>query len=261
MTRILVLSDIHGNYPALRTVLSSIRGYDEVLVLGDLVDYGPQPGEVIDELRSIGARIVRGNHDEAAAYGVDCKCGEATHRLSVWFREHVTIPLLSDNDRGFLAGLPLRLNLEIAGRNGEAVHAAPRNPLYAYLYPWLRDEEACRLALKPALRLTDRDRGCPKGKVVIVGHTHYQFHRYVQGTLILNPGSVGQPRDGDPRVSYALIDTSTGTVSFNRVEYPVEETIRRLRELRIPSPYIDALVYMLREARVPPPSMRPRQAL
>ncbi|MCE4619785.1 MAG: metallophosphatase family protein [Desulfurococcales archaeon] len=257
MARILVLSDIHGNLPALRAVLSSAQGYDEVLVLGDLVDYGPQPGEVIDELRSIGARIVRGNHDEAAGYGVDCRCGEATHWLSVWFREHVTIPLLSSNDRRFLASLPLRLNLEVAGRKGEAVHAAPRNPLYAYLHPWLSDEEACKLTSRAPLRLTSKEGDCPSGRIIVVGHTHYQFHRYVRGTLILNPGSVGQPRDGDPRAAYAVIDTSTGTVSFNRVEYPVEETIRRLRELHIPSPYIDALVYMLREARVPPPSMRP----
>ena len=94
-------------------------------------------------------------------------------------------------------------------------------------------------------------------RIILVGHTHYQFLRYVRGTLILNPGSVGQPRDGDPRAAYALIDTGSGTISFGRVEYPVEETIRGLRRLSIPSPYIDALVYMLREARVPPPSMRP----
>jgi len=94
MSRLLILSDIHGNMPALEKILESIEKYDDVIVLGDLVDYGLHPGEVIDLLKSIGAKIVRGNHDHAAAYRVDCRCGEATHWLSVWFRENITLELL-----------------------------------------------------------------------------------------------------------------------------------------------------------------------
>jgi predicted phosphodiesterase len=258
LTRSLLLSDIHGNLQALKTVLAKAKLYDEVIVLGDLVDYGPQPGEVIDELKGVGAVVLRGNHDEAVAYGVDCKCGEATHWLSVWFRENITIPVLSKSDRGFLAQLPLRLHLEAGEVAGEAVHAAPRNPLYSYLYPWLDDEEACRLATKPSLRLGKSGSRCSPPPLVLVGHTHYQFLRVVHGAVIVNPGSTGQPRDGDPRAAYAILDRDSGAVTFHRIKYPVEETIRVLRGLSIPSPYIEALTYMFREARVPPRSLRPR---
>ena len=258
MPRILVLSDVHGNLDALNAVLDDARGWDEVLVLGDLVDYGPEPGEVIDALRGLGARIVRGNHDHAVAYGVDCRCGEATHWISVWFREHVTNKLLSREDKAFLAALPEQLLLDLGGL-GEAlaVHGAPASRLYAYLYPWLREEEACRL-LVPSARLTPRGTGeCrPRRSLYLVGHTHHQFYRVIGGAVVANPGSAGQPRDGDPRAAYMLIDTDKASITMRRVRYPVENTVRKLKSLEIPSPYIDALTYMLVKARTPPPGMR-----
>jgi predicted phosphodiesterase len=249
--RVLVLSDIHGNLHALRAVLEAARGWDEVLVLGDLVDYGPRPGEVVDELRGLGARVVRGNHDEAVGYGVDCRCGEATHWLSVWFRENVTLRLVDSGVRRYLASLPLSLELDAGPLRAVAVHAAPSNPLYAYLYPWLPEGEACRLLRRPSPRLVPRREGCPRG-LYLVGHTHHQFLRVLGGAVVANPGSVGQPRDGDPRAAYMILDTDTGRVEFGRVEYDVERVIRELEALGVPEPYMGALRYMLVRASVPP---------
>ena len=251
MVRVLILSDVHGNIDALQAVLADAKGWDEVLVLGDLVDYGPSPGEVLDTLRGLGARMLRGNHDHAVAYGVDCRCGEATHWLSTWFRENITVRLISKNDRSFLGGLPERLRLDLGSARLTAVHGSPSSPLYGYLYPWLPPRELCGM-LRPSARLREEQvKSCPRG-LYLVGHTHYQFLRVQDGALVVNPGSVGQPRDGDPRAAYAVLDTETGRVVFGRVRYPVEKTLERLRGLGVPEPYMSALRVLLVEARVPP---------
>ncbi|MCE4611545.1 MAG: metallophosphatase family protein [Desulfurococcales archaeon] len=255
MTRYLVISDVHGNLPALKAVLEAVRRWDDVIVLGDLVDYGPNPGEVIDELRSIGAKIVRGNHDHAVAYGVDCRCGSDTHWLSVWFRENVTMKLLGGNDLRFLADLPLKLALNVGSMRATLVHAAPSNPLYDYLYPWLDEESICSMLKSRNLRMRrlEESARCPKG-LYLVGHTHYQFVRIVKGALIGNPGSVGQPRDGDPRAPYMILDAESGRIELGRIKYEVESVIRSLEVLRIPEPYLSTLKVMFKEARIPEPT-------
>ncbi len=250
LSKILVISDIHGNLYALRDVLEESCGWDELIVLGDLVDYGPHPSEVIDLLKSYDARIVRGNHDHAVAYGVDCRCGEATHWLSVWFRENVTLKLVSSSQRKYLRELPLDHSMEIDGIEIYAVHAAPSNPLYAYLYPWYSDQEICGMLRRAQYMLSGKNKGCPPG-VYLIGHTHYQFYRVIDGAIIINPGSVGQPRDGDPRAGYVIINTEDFSISFHRVKYNIEKTIRDLKNLKIPKPYIDALKYMLRYGHIP----------
>jgi len=235
--RILVLSDIHGNLDALKAILEAVRGWDEVLVLGDLVDYGPEPGEVIDEVRSIGARVVRGNHDHAAAHGVDCRAGPQLHWVSVWFRENVTLKLLGRGDRAYLASLPLKLELDLGPARILAVHASPRDPLYDYLHPWLPPGEA--------LERLEGARG-----LVLIGHTHHQFARVVGQAILANPGGAGQPRDGDPRAPYLLVDDD-GRITLGRVKYPVEAVERKLEALGIPEPYLGVLKYVLSRAEVP----------
>ena len=128
MPGVLIISDIHGNLMASRRILEAVKGWDEVLVLGDLVDYGPYPGEVLDTLREVGARILRGNHDHAAAYGVDCRAGAQVHWLSVWTRENITLKQLSKADRAFLSSLPLSLELDLGDATAKAYHASPKGP-------------------------------------------------------------------------------------------------------------------------------------
>ena len=253
MGRLLVISDIHANLDALRSIIDRVKAFDELIVLGDLVDYGPEPGGVIDLLRGLGARFVRGNHDDAVGYGRDCMCGESTHWISVWFRENITNRLLGETDKEFLKSLPDKLVFQLGNIIVEAVHGSPASPLYGYLYPNIDDQTLCNM-LRPSLRLRNKSRAkeCPAGRVFLVGHTHIQFLRTVKGTLIVNPGSVGQPRDGDPRAGYLLIDTDNDNFMLGRVKYDVEKTINKLRSLGIPDPYFGFLVQTLREGVVPP---------
>ncbi len=245
MSRVLVLSDIHGNIDALESVLDSVA-FDEVIVLGDLVDYGPEPGMVIDVIRELDPiAIVRGNHDHAVAYNVDCRCGEATHWLSVYTREHISKKSLSRNDIVFLRDLPLKNIVDISSMKLAVVHASLEDPLYDYLYPWLNDAEITRRTVDKTLN--------EHPHIILVGHTHYQFCRRVKDSLLVNPGSVGQPRDGDPRASCIVIETDRDwpKITFVRIKYPVEKTIMRLREHGIEDVYLRTLEYILKNAVVP----------
>ncbi|MEN2999242.1 MAG: metallophosphoesterase family protein [Acidilobaceae archaeon] len=228
--RVLLLSDIHGNLEALEAVLQNAR-YDEVWVLGDLVDYGPNPAEVIDLVRSLSPTMVlRGNHDDAVGYGVDCGCGEKTHWLSVYSREKYTMKLVTEEQRRWLASLPLREQREIGGRRLLAVHASPRNPLHDYLLPSLPAEELRRML---SVGLGMRASRLVNANIVVSGHTHVPADFVVEGIRVINPGSVGQPRDGDPRASYGILDTESWEFRVFRVDYPREKTLEKLK------PYVD----------------------
>lgn len=228
--RHLIISDIHANPYALRAVLDNAPPHDGVIVLGDLVDYGPRPGEVIDEVRSLGAKVVRGNHDEAVAKGIDCGCGPATHHLSVLTRERISYGTLSKADIAWLDTLPYELSLGW----GTAVHAAPSNKLYTYVYPWMSNEEICRELVTGPRRLALR-RCEGVGGLYLLGHTHHQFIRRLPGgSLVINPGSVGQPRDWDPRAAYAIVEVDgveVVGVELRRVRYDVDAVLRDLRDL------------------------------
>jgi len=184
-----------------------------VLCLGDLVDYGPRPVEVLDLVRRHARLAVRGNHDTAVALGAPCRSAPAFRALSEASRE-LTVPMLAEADRSYLAQLPLRARLEVDGLRIEMLHAAPDDPLYHYLPA--TDLAGWRRAL----------RGLP-ADLVLVGHTHLPAVVEIDGMLLANPGSVGLPRDGDPRASYALL--SDGRVELKRVSYDVEATVRALR--------------------------------
>ncbi len=247
--RYLILSDIHANPYALRAVLGDVPPYDEVIILGDLVDYGPRPGEVIDEVRSLGAEVIRGNHDEAVAKGIDCGCGPATHHLSVLTREKISYGTLSRADIAWLDTLPYELSLEW----GTAVHAAPSNKLYTYVYPWMSNEEICRELVTGPRRLAVR--GCEGvGGLYLLGHTHHQFVRHLPGgSLVINPGSVGQPRDWDPRAAYAVVEVDGRlivSVEFRRVEYEVNSVIKDLRELLGPGKELEELSMIYRSGSI-----------
>ena len=122
----------------------------------------------------------------------------------------------------FLGRLPLRLELYLSGMRLLLVHAVPSNPLHQYLYPW-HDAELFYKALGIEGRSYPFD-------VVLLAHTHYQFIRVLGNVVVVNPGSVGQPRDGDPRAAYAVVDTDSREVYLRRVKYDVESTLRKLRK-------------------------------
>ena len=231
---ILIISDIHGNYEALKSVLLDAGSYDEVIVLGDLVDYGPDPDLVIDEIRSLNPLIVKGNHDEAVSKGVDCRAGPLLHDASVYTREHITLSKLGKEDINWLRNLQYTIIKDLGNAKLFIAHASVKDPLYKYIYPWLSEE-----VLKDYLNAEGIN-------YVVIGHTHYQFLRPTTfGIKVINPGSVGQPRDGDWRAAYSIISDS-GEVIFKRVKYDVNLTLYKLKELLNESLHYNKLSHILR---------------
>ena len=204
------ISDIHGNLPALECVLDEVAGYT-IYCAGDLVGYGPWPNEVVDCIRSMDMVCVRGNHDYAAVTddtsGFNYMASEAAH----WSHRRMT----ADNIR-YLSSLP-----EVYS-SGDLliVHGSPRDQLNEYVYPEDPYFEA----------LFD---GLGEG-VIVLGHTHVPFVRRVGGKIVFNPGSVGQPRDGNPGASYATYDTEEEKVVFHRVEYPIDDVVEMVEAQGLP---------------------------
>ena len=206
--RILVLADIHAN----RAALDAIREpFDACLFLGDLVEYGPEPEACIEWVRRNCRQGVRGNHDHGVVQNVEIQ-GVAGFRYLTKATRKMTADRLNPADRRFLAELPTTAMLTLGGLRFFLVHASPRDPLEEYIQPDAKVWEA-RLAHI-------------KADFVCVGHTHHQYALTVGKTTVLNPGSVGLPRDGDPRARYAVIDD--GKVELKQVEYDVEATVAAL---------------------------------
>ncbi|MDE3151241.1 MAG: metallophosphoesterase family protein [Gemmatimonadota bacterium] len=229
--RALVVSDIHGNAAALRAVLGV--PHDLVLCLGDIVGYGPYPGACVEIIREQATLCVQGNHDRAFGAGVPPGASARFQGLAA-----ATTPIanaqLSDEDRRYLRELPRWGFIRLAGRQFMAVHATPRDPLYEYLGP-------------------DRDAWIERARtmstdVLLVGHTHLQFRIDAGDRVIVNPGSLGQPKDGDPRAAYAVIDD--GNVTLHRIAYDVEATVQALLASPVPAAAGTALAALLRTGRV-----------
>lgn len=234
--RVLVVSDIHGNWEALRAVAACERA-DRVFCLGDIVDYGPRPVETVGWVREHAEVTVRGNHDTAVALGVSCRSAPAFRRLSEETRR-LTVPMLSEEDRRFLAGLPVRASIELDGVRIELLHAAPADPLYQYLPA--SDVDGWRRAVAGI----DAD-------IVLVGHTHLPVVLELGGKRMVNPGSVGLPRDGDPRACYAVLED--GHPVLKRAAYEVEETVKDLRRWGLPEDVTSSLEATYRGGKVAPP--------
>ncbi len=225
--RVLVVSDIHGNWPALEAVAAV--PHDAVVCLGDIVGYGPQPATCLRWLRASGAEIVQGNHDRALADDVPPRCRPDFE----WLAEAaagIARQQLDDGEKAFLRNLPRTRSLLIDGRRVLMVHATPADPLYRYVGPDFEKWRSCVVGVAADL--------------VLVGHTHAPFRLRLDGVEIVNPGSAGQPKDGDPRAAFALIED--GVPRLARVTYSVERTVERLRAAGIGRAALDQLATLLR---------------
>lgn len=212
--KILVVADIHSNWAALSAIRET---FDCCLMLGDVVDYGTDPLPCIDWCKSTAAYAVRGNHDHAVAQHVTPQEGGGFRRLA-----RATRPLhwdaIDQPRMRYLARLPVTQHVELDGRRIYLVHATPRDALDEYL----SDDAA---AWEARLRGVDAD-------LICVGHTHRPLHLDLGGKEVLNPGSVGQPRDGDPRAAYAVIEN--GRVEFRRVEYDIDAALKQMQTSGVP---------------------------
>ncbi|MHC4874952.1 MAG: metallophosphoesterase family protein [Planctomycetota bacterium] len=224
--KILLISDIHSNWPALRAIDET---FDACLFAGDLVDYATDPVPCIDWVRKHVTASVRGNHDHAVAQRIPVRKKNGLSRLAAQARP-VHWDVLSSDDLKLLARMPVTRRLELDGRTFYMVHATPRDPFDEYLK---RDAEAWQQ------RLSDID-----ADYAIVGHSHTQFVLDIGRTTVINPGSVGQPRDGDPRAAYCVIED--GEVRMERVEYEISETVEQMYQSGVRGEILDLASHFLR---------------
>lgn len=230
--RILLVADIHANWPALRAI---DEPFDVCLVLGDLVDYGLDPSPCIDWVRQRATHAIRGNHDHGVAQKVTV-VGKSGFRYLTGVTRPISQEKISHEDRRFLASLPVTQMVTLEDVRYLLVHATPRDPLDEYA---LADRDFW------ARRLENVD-----AQVICVGHTHFPYVLEVDDKLVINPGSVGQPRDGDPRASYAIIEDHR--VDLKRIEYPVEETVRLVLTSSLPEMAKGLLSEVFRNGTLPP---------
>ena len=208
--RLGVISDVHGNLVALDAVLDDMPPVDVLVCAGDVVGYGPWPGDCVDAVRSRDVPTVKGNHDRAVASGSAFRFN-AMARAGVDYAREV----LGDDDLAWLDGLPTERT--VADGRVRIVHGHPDDPDH-YTYP---DEFSGSM-------LGDED-------ALIMGHTHVQAQETFPEGVVLNPGSVGQPRDRDPRAAYAILDLDDLSVEERRVEYDIEAVQRAVEDAGLPS--------------------------
>jgi putative phosphoesterase len=229
--RILLLADIHANWPALQALKDT---FDVCLCLGDYVDYGLEPAPCVDWVRKHAKCAIRGNHDHGAAHNVVVTAQSGFKYLTSVTRP-LTRQLLPVADLRWLADLPVTTCVTLDNQRFLLVHATPRDPMDEYgpaeTEFWERRLEG-----------VDAD-------VICVGHTHVPYTLTVGGKQVINPGSLGLPRDGDPRASYAIVQNRT--IELKRFEYPVEDTVRVVQESVLPEAAKSLLteVYRTGEAR------------
>lgn len=243
--KIALLSDVHANLPALEAVLADIEGRGDIestYHLGDLVGYAPWPNEVVDLLRERGIAGVSGNYDSTVAtHYKHCGCRyedarqeELSHLSYAWTLEHT-----SPASKRFLGGLPFRLDLRPLGGHlgGPRVILVHGNPVLNTVY-WTEDRPDSF-----ALQMAEQA-GAKAGDVIAFGHTHKPWQKEIGGIHFVNTGSVGRPKDGDPRAGYVLLDVGVDQpvhAEFVRVPYDVERACEAIVQSTLPDDFADYL--------------------
>ncbi len=238
--RLLIISDIHANLAAFEAVLDDAEGeWEQIWCLGDVIGYGPDPNECLSLLREHDHVTLTGNHDWAVLDKLDINSFNHEARTAIhWTQEEIT-----EETRSYLAEQPPKLVKEPF----TLAHASPRQPIWEYV-------------MDQGTALVNFDYF--DTAYCLVGHTHspvifeevdsvqaninlpmYGEAMYLNGRMIINPGSVGQPRDSDPRAAYALLDTDAMTWEQRRVEYPIHVTQEKMRKAGLPYRLIARLEY------------------
>jgi putative phosphoesterase len=229
--KIAITSDIHGNFDA----LSAFPGtYDELWVLGDLVNYGPEPEPVIEFVKSKAAIVVRGNHDHSIGFNEDPRCSARFREMAEATRRY-TDSVLKFGHKHFLRNLPLSLEARRGETRFYLCHAIPSDPLFGYCEAesprWAEEVESVA------------------ANVILVGHTHFPAMRTIGSTVVVNPGSLGQPKAGSPEARYAV--WQDGKIELKSYSYPVEDTVAKIQGLPIRATLREELSAILRTGNVP----------
>ncbi|HEX8975603.1 MAG TPA: metallophosphoesterase family protein [Solirubrobacteraceae bacterium] len=237
MNRIAVITDIHGNLPALEASLEAIEaiGVDEIYCGGDLVGYGPHPNEVCALVEDRGIPTIYGNYDYAIARELDdCGCAYVTQHDRQLGQQSVAWTLAHTDQRSkdFMRGLPFDLRFPVGDHEVHLVHGSPRK-VNEYLF-----EE------KPAT-LYERLAKAEDAAVLVFGHTHKPWIHEYGGVLFVNCGSVGKPKDGDPRTAFAILEADGPRpirASIQRVPYDAAAVAREVAAVGLPGEYAAKLV-------------------
>jgi predicted phosphodiesterase len=236
MKSVTIFGDIHANLPALEAVLADIeaRDFSPLYCLGDLVGYGTFPNEVIETIRKRNIPTLMGNYDQGVGNSSDdCGCAyiskeaEALGKRSIaWTNEHTTV-----DNKLFLRQLTDQIPLQLDGLRVRLVHGSPRK-INEYLY-----EDRPDATLERLLDMAEAE-------VLVCGHTHIPYHRILSsGRHVVNAGSVGKPKDGNPQACYVVLEAHNNdlTVTFKRVPYDVERAARAIEASAIPDEYAQML--------------------
>ena len=239
-----LISDIHGNLPALEAVLADVDARTDVGAvyhLGDLVGYAPWPNEVVALLRERAIPGVAGNYDSTTATAYEhCGCTyEDPHQAALSHESYAwTLAHTSDETKAWLGGLPFRIDARPLGghTSGTRLILVHGNPVLNTVY-WTEDRSDA-FCLKMAGQL-----GARAGDVVAFGHTHKPWHREIDGIHFVNTGSVGRPKDGDWRAGYAVVamDGEAVAVTFVRVEYDLARAAEAIRGSDLPDDFAEYL--------------------
>lgn len=232
--QVLIISDIHANFTALEAVLEAAEpsGYEAVWCLGDLIGYGPDPNDCVERVRELPQLVcLIGNHDQAALGKIPLeRFNEDARAAAAWTRER-----LEEGNEAYLLSLPSRVSFD----EFTLAHGSPRQPVWEYIL----DPQTAEMNFQSF-----------ETPYCLVGHSHlplafrlvpensraelvsipWDRRLELEPRMILNPGSVGQPRDMDPRAAYALLDTEACTWEAIRVEYDVEQVQKRMMEGGLP---------------------------
>ncbi|OPX19311.1 MAG: hypothetical protein BZ151_09925 [Desulfobacca sp. 4484_104] len=234
MTRLAIISDLHGNLPALEAVLADIQkqGIAEIYHLGDLVGYNPFPNETVGLVRERGLTGLTGNYDRAVSdSGPEAIATYLNPKISPMALDiyHWTLAEVTADTRAYLAALPEQLTLKVDNWQILLTHGSPRH-IREYVRPHLADK-----TLKEILTGV-------KAQIVLTGHTHIPLVRNLNGQWLINPGSVGFPKDGDPRASYAILELGqTLGITIQRVAYDLERTAQAIVARGLPQQAAETL--------------------
>jgi putative phosphoesterase len=238
-----LISDIHANLQALQAVVADIerrhvaQPFDGIYCLGDLGGYGGQPNEVQEMVIACGYPTISGNYDQNVGFnGADCGCHyvkpfdiQMSHISFTWTKERTT-----DVNKEWLRGLPIEIRLESAGRRVLFCHGSPRdNTEYLFVN---RSDGYLR-------QVTPGGRADAHADVIVFGHTHVPYHRVVDSVHFVNTGSVGRPKDADPRAGYCILSVSAHAVTSEqvRLEYDIEKACSHLLTGGLPTYFAEYL--------------------
>ncbi len=218
--KLAIIADIHSNLEALNAVLDQVQmlGIKNIVCAGDIVGYGANPNECCNLIKKLNIPCTMGNHDINAVnlQNLDWYNGFARAALK-WTNKQLTT-----ENKDFLAKLPKMNSIKIEDKTLLIVHGSLDDPLYDYVKPDSSDARLLDFIIRS------------KSNILIMGHTHLPMSRKIEHGTIINPGAIGQPRDNNPKASYAILDSTLNRVTINRVKYDIETASKKIISAGLP---------------------------